>query len=213
MTTPRHADRARGALTIVLSDGLERGDPAEMVAAVQRLARLSHDVAVVVAAGTPPGVPPVTRAMAAIVDDVDLAGVRDLESVAGKGARAMSGYVDAHHHIWRVQDMPWLSGPMIPRIFGPYESLQKRVTTSPLSTAPTPPRTASCSRSTCRPNWPLDRSVDEVEWVQSQHEETGWPSAIVGSADLLQNACRGDVRRAGRRLSADARLPAAGALA
>ena len=38
----------------------------------------------------------------------------------------MSGYVDAHHHIWRVQDLPWLSGPMIPRIFGPYESLQQR---------------------------------------------------------------------------------------
>ena len=55
----RHADRPRaarvrdhaavrrprrGALTIVLSDGLERGDPAQMVAAVQRLARLSHQL-------------------------------------------------------------------------------------------------------------------------------------------------------------------------
>ena len=37
VTTPRFADRARGALVIVLSDGLERGDPAQMVAAVQRL--------------------------------------------------------------------------------------------------------------------------------------------------------------------------------
>ena len=32
VATPRYADRARGALTIVLSDGLERGDPALMVA-------------------------------------------------------------------------------------------------------------------------------------------------------------------------------------
>ncbi len=30
LATPRYADRARGALTIVLSDGLERGDPAPM---------------------------------------------------------------------------------------------------------------------------------------------------------------------------------------
>ena len=42
LDTPRYADRARGALTIVLSDGLERGDPALMVHAVQRLARASR---------------------------------------------------------------------------------------------------------------------------------------------------------------------------
>ena len=42
LDTPRYADRARGALTIVLSDGLERGDPAQMVHAVRRLKRLSH---------------------------------------------------------------------------------------------------------------------------------------------------------------------------
>ena len=40
LDTPRYADRARGALTIVLSDGLERGDPALMAAsAAARAAR------------------------------------------------------------------------------------------------------------------------------------------------------------------------------
>ena len=34
-------------------------------------------------------------------------------------------------------------------------------------------------------NWPLERSLDEVVWVHDQHEETGWPDAIVGSADLF----------------------------
>jgi len=33
-------------------------------------------------------------------------------------------FVDGHHHIWRQADLPWLIGPMQPRIFGPYESLQ-----------------------------------------------------------------------------------------
>ena len=81
VTTPRYADRARGALTIVLSDGLERGDPAEMVAAVQRLARLSHTLLWWSPLALHPEYRPVTRAMAAIVDDVDLAGARDLESL------------------------------------------------------------------------------------------------------------------------------------
>ena len=33
-------------------------------------------------------------------------------------------YVDAHHHIWPAEGLPWLDGPMVPRIFGPYEALQ-----------------------------------------------------------------------------------------
>ena len=33
--------------------------------------------------------------------------------------------VDAHHHIWRQADVPWLMGPMVPRIFGPYEPLRR----------------------------------------------------------------------------------------
>jgi predicted TIM-barrel fold metal-dependent hydrolase len=31
--------------------------------------------------------------------------------------------VDAHHHIWRLSDLPWLSGPQVPRIFGPYQPI------------------------------------------------------------------------------------------
>ena len=33
--------------------------------------------------------------------------------------------VDAHHHIWRQRDLPWLMGPMLPRIFGPYEPIRR----------------------------------------------------------------------------------------
>ena len=33
----------------------------------------------------------------------------------------MTVIVDAHHHIWRQQDLPWLVGPMQPRIFGAYD--------------------------------------------------------------------------------------------
>ena len=33
--------------------------------------------------------------------------------------------VDSHHHIWRMADLPWLQGPMVPRIFGPYEAVRR----------------------------------------------------------------------------------------
>ena len=37
----------------------------------------------------------------------------------------MSEFVDAHHHIWRQADLPWLIGSMQPRIFGPYEPIRR----------------------------------------------------------------------------------------
>jgi predicted TIM-barrel fold metal-dependent hydrolase len=93
-------------------------------------------------------------------------------------------YVDAHHHIWRVQDLPWLSGPMIPRIFGPYEALQKRDYTAEDYAADVTPH-GFLQSVYVQANWPLDRSLDEVQWVHHQHELTGWPDAIIGSADLF----------------------------
>jgi uncharacterized protein with von Willebrand factor type A (vWA) domain len=81
LDTPRYADRARGASTIVLSDGLERGDPAQMVRAVRRLKRLSNQLHWWTPLALDPTYQPVTRAMAAIRDDVVLAGARDIPSL------------------------------------------------------------------------------------------------------------------------------------
>jgi uncharacterized protein with von Willebrand factor type A (vWA) domain len=82
LDTPRYADRARGALTIVLSDGLERGDPALMAHAVHRLRKLSWRLHWWTPLATDPTYRPVTRGMAAIVDDLDeLAGARDLPTL------------------------------------------------------------------------------------------------------------------------------------
>lgn len=82
LDTPRYADRARGALTIVLSDGLERGDPALMAHAVHRLGRLSYRLLWWTPLATDPAYRPITRAMAAIQHDLDgLAGARDLPTL------------------------------------------------------------------------------------------------------------------------------------
>lgn len=33
--------------------------------------------------------------------------------------------IDAHHHIWELKRIPWLQGPMQPRIFGEYSALRR----------------------------------------------------------------------------------------
>jgi predicted TIM-barrel fold metal-dependent hydrolase len=95
----------------------------------------------------------------------------------------VSGYVDAHHHVWRMQDLPWLSGPMIPRIFGDYESIREDYSAREYGEAASANGFAQSVY--VQANWPLERAVDEVVWVHEQHEQTGWPHAIVGSADLF----------------------------
>jgi predicted TIM-barrel fold metal-dependent hydrolase len=96
--------------------------------------------------------------------------------------------VDAHHHIWRKADLPWLSGPMQPRIFGPYEPIRRdysiREYLDDLAGS-------GVVRSVyVQTNWPTDRFEDEAAWVQRTANEHGWPHAIVAYADF--NA--GDVR-------------------
>ncbi|HWK30166.1 MAG TPA: amidohydrolase family protein [Solirubrobacter sp.] len=96
----------------------------------------------------------------------------------------MSSYVDAHHHIWPATGLPWLDGPMIPRIFGPYEPLQGRAYTIDAYSADA--RANGFGQSVyVQANWALEDSLKEVEWVQGEHDRTGWPHAIVGSADLF----------------------------
>ncbi|QCW50222.1 amidohydrolase family protein [Nocardioides dongxiaopingii] len=91
--------------------------------------------------------------------------------------------VDAHHHVWRQADMPWLSGPMVPRIFGPYEPIRRDYLVEEYVEDA---RSAGIGTSVyVQPNWPLDRVVDEVRWVAELHGRTGWPMAVVGCADLF----------------------------
>ena len=87
---------------------------------------------------------------------------------------------------------------MIPRIFGPYESLRGRDYTAEEYIADAT-ATASRSRSTCRPTGRSSARVDEVEWVHAQHERTGWPHAIVGSADLFDPNAGATLGGAGQR--------------
>ena len=77
----RRTAAARDALVRILSDGLERGDPGAMAAAVKRLARLSHRVVWWSPLACDVSYQPLTRGMAEVVGDLDdLVGVCDLAS-------------------------------------------------------------------------------------------------------------------------------------
>jgi uncharacterized protein len=88
----RHLRMARGALVLVLSDGLERGDCVPLTKAVRRLSMLGHRLVWWSPLACDPAYRPVTRGMAAVVSHLDaLAGVRDLETAHDqllRGARA-----------------------------------------------------------------------------------------------------------------------------
>lgn len=96
--------------------------------------------------------------------------------------------IDAHHHVWRRADQPWLQGPTVPRIFGEYDTIKRDY---PMAEFLSDIEGSNVVRSVyVQTNWAKERAVEEVEWVQSIAEETGWPHAIVGFADLESEGAR-----------------------
>lgn len=103
--------------------------------------------------------------------------------------------VDAHFHIWRQADLPWLVGPMQPRIFGPYEAIRRDY---PMTEYRAEASAAGVEKAVyVQANWPVDRAEAEVAWVETVANETGWPNAIVAYADMTV----ADVRPALDRLA------------
>lgn len=104
--------------------------------------------------------------------------------------------VDAHHHIWRQADLPWLVGPMQPRIFGPYEPIRRDYSIQEYrdDLAGT-----GVTRSVyVQANWAKDRFEDETAWVQHTAKEAGWPHAIVAYADFSVEDVRPQLDRLAR---------------
>jgi predicted TIM-barrel fold metal-dependent hydrolase len=105
----------------------------------------------------------------------------------------MTEIIDAHHHIWRRSDLPWLDGPMQPRIFGPYEPIRRDY---PISEYLADIAGCGVVRSVyVQANWAKDRFEDEVAYVQRAADETGFPHAIVGYADFLADDVRPQLDR------------------
>jgi len=90
--------------------------------------------------------------------------------------------VDAHFHVWRQADLPWLTGPMQPRIFGPYEPIRRDY---PMAEYLDDIAGSGVERAVyVQANWPVDRVEDEADWIETLAAETGWPHAFVAYADM-----------------------------
>lgn len=104
-----------------------------------------------------------------------------------------AGVVDAHHHVWRRDDLPWLSGPMQPRIFGPYEPIRRDY---PMAEYLADIAGEGVTRSVyVQANWAAGRGFDEARWVSDVAAETGWPHAIVAHADVTAADIRPELDR------------------
>ena len=99
--------------------------------------------------------------------------------------------IDAHHHVWRQADQPWLNGPMVPRIFGEYAPIRRDYL---IEEYLDDIRSAGVVASVyVQTNWDPARAVEEVQWVQSIADAHGWPHAIVGFADLTGERLKADL--------------------
>lgn len=74
LSVPRFASFARGALVVVLSDGLERGDPAALIDAVARLRRLAWAILWLTPLAADTSYVPQTEALTAILPDLSRLG-------------------------------------------------------------------------------------------------------------------------------------------
>ena len=92
------------------------------------------------------------------------------------------GVVDAHHHIWRKADVPWLSAEPKPRIFGAYESIRRDYLIEEFKRDSV--AFGVVGSIYMQANWAPARALDEAKWVNSVGEESGMPTALVAFADL-----------------------------
>jgi predicted TIM-barrel fold metal-dependent hydrolase len=96
--------------------------------------------------------------------------------------------VDSHHHVWRVEDNLWLQGPMVPRIFGPYEPIRRDYLADEFIADATG---AGVERSVyVQTNWPLERSLDEVQWADLFREDAPELFAAQAAASPLMRGIR-----------------------
>lgn len=104
--------------------------------------------------------------------------------------------VDAHHHIWRRADLPWLLGPTRPRIFGPYDAIKRDYLMADFQADLA--GTGVCKSVYVQANWAPNWFLDEARWVASVAADTGWPHAQVAFCDMTQDDARPDLDKLAR---------------
>jgi L-fuconolactonase len=100
----------------------------------------------------------------------------------------MQKIIDSHFHIWRQKDQPWLVGPMVPRIFGPYEAIRRDY---PIEEFLADQKGAGVEKAVyVQTNWAKEDFEKEVAFLTDTAERTSWPHAIVGYCDMTVEDAR-----------------------
>lgn len=90
--------------------------------------------------------------------------------------------MDAHHHIWRVDRTPWLTGPSVPRIFGHYEPLRRDYLIEDYAFDAKPHGVAASIG--VQANVAPGGEVEEVEWATTSGIRESLIQGFVAFADL-----------------------------
>lgn len=101
--------------------------------------------------------------------------------------------IDAHHHIWRRADLPWLLGPTQPRIFGEYDAIKRDYLIDEFRKDVS--GTGVTGSVYVQANWSPNWFEDEVAWVSRVADESGWPMAISAFCDMTQDDARPHLTR------------------
>jgi len=90
--------------------------------------------------------------------------------------------VDAHHHIWRRDRTPWLTGPPAPRIFGEYDALRRDYSIEEYAADVRP---HGVIRSVyVQVNVAPGDEVEKIEWASTSGAREGLVQGVVAFADL-----------------------------
>ncbi|MGQ0566837.1 MAG: amidohydrolase family protein [Gemmobacter sp.] len=104
--------------------------------------------------------------------------------------------IDAHFHVWRQADLPWLTGPMQPRIFGPYEPIRRDY---PMAEYLADIAGTGIAKAVyVQANWNPSQAEAEARFIEETALETGWPHATVAYADMGQPDARPALDRLAR---------------
>ncbi|MEM7693875.1 MAG: amidohydrolase family protein [Pseudomonadota bacterium] len=99
--------------------------------------------------------------------------------------------IDAHHHIWRRADLPWLLGPTQPRIFGNYDAIKRDYPIEEFLADAAP---CGVTHSVyVQANWAANWFLDEARFVAQAAERTGAPHATVAFCNMFQDDARRDL--------------------
>ena len=105
----------------------------------------------------------------------------------------MQRAIDSHFHIWRQEDQPWLVGPMVPRIFGPYEPIRRDY---PIEEFLADQQGSGVEKAVyVQTNWAKEDFEKEVAFLSDTAKASGWPHAIVGYADMTVDDVRPQIDR------------------